>query len=225
MKHEISEKIATFYNSFDNDKNHRYKSWEHCYKYFQSDNTMFESDKACLHLAFYLASWGMYRGSSPLLQKDYLVHMEVVEELWKIENKKYLQNIDFINIRDNDIINIINLMKKIKNIYLKHKVNEKEVSASDTLVTKILLGTLGCVPAYDRFFIAGLKQCGITPKNNPSKKSIQSIINFYNDHKIQFDLIEKQIEQSKRSDIIYPPMKLVDMYFWQIGYESQSNQY
>lgn len=30
------------------------------------------------------------------------------------------------------------------------------VSPTDTLVTKVLLGTLGCIPAYDTFFINGV---------------------------------------------------------------------
>ena len=34
-------------------------------------------------LMFYLASWGMYRGSSFLLQKDYKIHIPVVEEVLK----------------------------------------------------------------------------------------------------------------------------------------------
>ena len=38
-------------------------------------------DYLSLQLAFYLASWGMYRGSSFLLQKDYKVHEAVVKEL------------------------------------------------------------------------------------------------------------------------------------------------
>lgn len=43
-------------------------------------------------------------------------------------------------------------------------VREKECVAavSNTLVTKILLGTLGCVPAYDRFFIGGVKYTSIS---------------------------------------------------------------
>ena len=68
-----------------------------------------------LQLAFYLASWGMYRGSLFLLQKDYKVHIPVVKE------------------------------QELKN------------QLSFTLITKILMGTLGCVPAYDRYFIAGIK--------------------------------------------------------------------
>ena len=38
-------------------------------------------DEAALQLGFYLASWGMYRGSSFLLRRTYTVHEEVVERL------------------------------------------------------------------------------------------------------------------------------------------------
>jgi hypothetical protein len=219
MSHEIREKVKTFYDELNSVENHRYKSWEHCYFYFQADNPNFETDKACLHLAFYLASWGMYRGSSPLLQKDYKIHMEVVEKLWNLESKQYLQSLDFSNLQDADISDIVKLMNEIKKIYAKHKVEEKDVSASNTLVTKILLGTIGCVPAYDRFFIDGLKQCGISPKSAPSKKSLQSVVNFYCEHKKEFDAVANHIEKSNKSAVKYPPMKLVDMYFWQIGYD------
>jgi len=78
---EIAEKILKFHAQLDGDDNHRYKSWEHCYTYFIQHKTVI--DTACLQMAFYLASWGMYRGSSFLLWKDYLIHKEVVEHLLK----------------------------------------------------------------------------------------------------------------------------------------------
>jgi hypothetical protein len=40
-----------------------------------------DDDALSLHLAFFLASWGMYRGSSFLLQKDYTIHRPVVRLL------------------------------------------------------------------------------------------------------------------------------------------------
>lgn len=54
-----------------------------------------------LQLAFYLASWGMYRGSSFLLQKDYRVHIPVVKELLQ---KKYdvLLGADFDTLLNED---------------------------------------------------------------------------------------------------------------------------
>ena len=33
MKHKISEQVLTNYHEIVIDKNHRYKSWEHCYFY------------------------------------------------------------------------------------------------------------------------------------------------------------------------------------------------
>ncbi|MFH1661746.1 MAG: hypothetical protein ABIA02_01460, partial [Candidatus Falkowbacteria bacterium] len=70
---DIKETIRDFFKEIEGDDNHRYKSWEHCYNYFSLEDKEINKDIACLHLAFYLASWGMYRGSTFLLQKDYLI--------------------------------------------------------------------------------------------------------------------------------------------------------
>ncbi|MBQ8112212.1 MAG: hypothetical protein IJ146_03300, partial [Kiritimatiellae bacterium] len=78
---DIADKVADaalrFYNDSLRDANGRYRSWEHCYKVFYEARLKRQKggcpdyDYLCLHLAFYLASWGMYRGSSFLLQQDY----------------------------------------------------------------------------------------------------------------------------------------------------------
>jgi hypothetical protein len=74
-----------FYNDLREDENGRYRSWEHCYSHFYKarGNKTADIDDLSLQLAFYLASWGMYRGSSFLLQKDYKVHIPVVKESLK----------------------------------------------------------------------------------------------------------------------------------------------
>ena len=66
-----------FYEKIDENSenfvpNHRFKSWEHNYRIFceEREKTNPDIDKLSIHLSFYLASWGMYRGSSFLLQKD-----------------------------------------------------------------------------------------------------------------------------------------------------------
>ena len=75
---EIISRVKTFYKSISDVPDHRYKSWEHCYFFFKKLRNKELSERdielAQLHLAFYLASWGMYRGSSFLLQKDYTVY-------------------------------------------------------------------------------------------------------------------------------------------------------
>lgn len=118
--------------------NHRFKSWEHCFMAFSDFNN--DVDYLTLQLAFYLASWGMYRGSSELLQKDYLIHEPIVEI---IRSNSALRK---ENIASDDIKPINEIVKKIKDVY-----EVKNVSC--TLVSKILLGTLGCMPALDRFFL------------------------------------------------------------------------
>ena len=45
---------------------------------------------------------------------------------------------------------------------------------TDTLLTKILLGTVGCVPAYDRYFKKTLADTGAAPQAF-SAKSIRTL--------------------------------------------------
>src|SRR5690349_679713 len=77
---KIREKIDAYLGVMD--EHHRYRSWEHCYKYFRKTaQTGLSADRhhAALQLGFYLASWGMYRGSSFLLSRAYTVHLGVID--------------------------------------------------------------------------------------------------------------------------------------------------
>ncbi len=60
------------------DPHHSFNSWKHCFNYFKENHSRLNEedvlDIAALHLGFYLASWGMMRGSRDLLQKDYKIH-------------------------------------------------------------------------------------------------------------------------------------------------------
>jgi len=233
MKNNITKNVERFYNSIDSISNHRYKSWEHCYDFFKKikdekiDNEKLELAK--LHLAFYLASWGMYRGSSFILQKDYTIFKKIVQEilkkkyslLWDVEsnlNKKEEMNKLFIvlyNQIENDLKEIKNSVKlhpDFKGVK-KRYLNERE-KISETLTTKILLGTIGCIPAYDRFFIFGLGKEKIQKKFNP-KKSFSLMIDFYLKNKKELDTLRNKFKG-------YPLMKILDMYFWIAGYESLS---
>lgn len=62
----IINSAISFYNDLKEDENGRYCSWEHCYSHFYKalGNKNADIDYLSLQLAFYLASWGMYRGSS-----------------------------------------------------------------------------------------------------------------------------------------------------------------
>ena len=51
--------VEKYLSNMVQDSNHRFKSWEYCYTAFGNLDSV---DYLSLHLAFYLASWGMYRG-------------------------------------------------------------------------------------------------------------------------------------------------------------------
>jgi len=83
---------------------------------------------------------------------------------------------------------------------------------SQTLLTKILLGVFGCVPAYDRFFIRGLKEYGLTQKYG--EKSLHELHKFYEQHSAAFEESKARIARYGGD---YTTMKLVDMFFWETG--------
>lgn len=65
------ESTIELYISNNNEKFLRNNSRNHCFEAF---GRLKDLELLSLHLGFYLASWGMYRGSSGLLQKDFLIH-------------------------------------------------------------------------------------------------------------------------------------------------------
>ncbi len=74
MKYERND-IAEIINAFEtkHDPTGRYASFDYCYNYFHpSNNNDLKKDmeKSCISLGFYLASWGMFRGSSFILEKS-----------------------------------------------------------------------------------------------------------------------------------------------------------
>ena len=82
----IIKSVNIFHDELKADKNGRYRSWEHCYKTFNDarNSTSPDLDYLSLHLGFYLASWGMYRGSSFLLhivQSAFILSSFLLEKL------------------------------------------------------------------------------------------------------------------------------------------------
>ena len=138
--------------------------------------------------------------------------------MWKPEYKKLrCYNND---ISENDIELVIKLKKELYEHYNRIEFTRKEdglrINPTDTLLTKIILGTLGCIPAYDRFFKLGLSEYEICQQAN--KKSMKELFKFVKSgnnerliKEVQNDLVKKKV--------FYPTMKILDMYFWSIGYK------
>jgi hypothetical protein len=88
--------------------------------------------------------------------------------------------------------------------------------ASDTLVTEVLLGTLGCISACDRFFIDDLKAAGLK-YSYLNVSFISRLLGFTQDNLPALRAEQFRIEL--RTGVRYPLMKLVDMHFWQLASE------
>lgn len=203
--------------------NSRYLSWETCFRQFRLARSQAtpDEDLLSLHLAFYLASWGMYRGSSFLLQRNYLIHKPVVHEIMK-SDYDVLNEIACKDYQQDDNIKALQQLSSAIRLYY-HKIREEvngckiDSPISDVLITKVLLGTLGCTPAYDRFFVDSVRKLKIaTGTFNP--KSLLQLAVFYEANEERLESCRKQITLSDGS--MYPQMKLLDMGFWQIGFDN-----
>ena len=221
---ELINAAQTFYDDARANENGRSRSWEHCYRVFRDARTdpSPDYDYLSLHLAFYLASWGMYRGSSFLLQKDYKVLVPIVEEVLKPEYD-CLFGVACADVREPEV----QLMLETVYDYIadhfdpiREEIAGRKVTTpvSPVLITKILMGTLGCVPAYDRFFQDGIAKYKMTTQEY-SLNSVLKLVEFYEAHN---DRLEEARHGMRTEDLTYPQMKLLDMGFWQIGFEKDA---
>ena len=186
----------------------RYASFDYCFNYFQQfKDTKTLPDMAdeahmelsCLHLSFYLASWGMFRGSSFLLEKSAKFFEPLVwaissmdESIWNVDADKYT---------DDNIALLIRCANSIAD-----KLG-KANNPTDTLITKIMLGVFGNVPAFDNNFRNGF-HC-----HSFGEKNLKMIKKFYNKHNTQIDAkvihtFDFNGTETKRQ---YTKAKIIDM--------------
>lgn len=220
MKIEMAlQLIKDYFNETMEDEHGRYLSWKHCYRAFGENRNKTDDltvDYLALHLAFYLASWGMYRGSSFLLQKDYKVHIPVVHI---VQEEKY-NNLYAISAKDlckdENLILLDEVSNRIKEAYAKELPSKECVvnNATETLITKILLGTLGCVPAYDRYYVEAVKKYNVS-SGQYNSASVRNVAQYYLNNEKKLEKLRNEISKNGTE---YPPMKLMDMCFWQASY-------
>jgi hypothetical protein len=220
---DLSRTIRAYHNEAAGE-HHRYRSWEHCYGYFRQARERGlarERDHAALQLAFYLASWGMYRGSSFLLQHTYTVHRGIIDLVaekqfdapWSTDLGASAGDTRFVP-------KVHDLIEGIRTAYRPFVPATGSAQPTDTLITKIILGTFGCLPACDRYFVDGFKSQGFE-YSYLNDNLIGRLLRFCQSNLPQ--LREEQAGIERASGIRYPLMKLVDMYFWQLGYEADMN--
>ena len=96
----------------------------------------------------------------------------------------------------------------VKKIY-----NKKKGSITDTLATKILLGTLACLPAYDVYFTKAINKYK-SGAGTLNMRSIEALVKFYDDNK---ESLNNLLVEFEKDGVKYPQMKLLDMGFFEYG--------
>lgn len=169
---------------------------------------------SCLQIGFYLASWGMMRGSSFLLEKSVKNYEELIRTISKSDPK--LWEIDVDNYNENNIKLLLNCKNNII------QALGRENNPTDTLVTKIMLGVFANVPAFDQYFCKGFRM------HTFNEKSLLRLKTFFDENKSVFDSYKIptfDFITSQETDILYTRAKIMDMYGFIRGmnYKNEKN--
>lgn len=223
MKRDISRVIKQF-DDESKDIKHRYYSFDFCYSHFRhsKETGNIDIEKSCFVLWSYLASWGMLRGSSFLMQKNPAYLTELVKWIYEQPQATWLIDVEDYPDKKKEVLSLYTQVKS-------HLIGEKNHQAV-TLVTKVLLGVFAIIPAYDRFFkdtfseIAGEK-CGFS---TPNETSLNIIAQFYQENKEEIDALSKSHSildfDGKPTNYRYSKAKIIDMYGFQVG-RSKTKEY
>lgn len=217
---KLSETICCYYKEQCKCPRARGRAWDLCYGFFQENRKNLQEvrESAARHLGCYLANWGMFR--SPFLREHvYTIHNPVISLLAAPRFAPLWQRGFVLQSNTNEFVEMImDLIHEVESEYKKIMGNNQQ-KKTDTLVTKVLLGTVGCLPARDRYFEAGFK-AHFKPKGIPygssiNQRYIETIFQFCIAHQEEMANLKHKILDLRGSP--YPIMKLVDMYFWQSG--------
>lgn len=194
-------------------ENMRYLSFDYCYGYFQKYKKKHTKlgenmEYSCMVLWSYLASWGMLRGSSLLLQEG---NYKVLEETIKVIQKCFGGEIALPKIEDDSLEDYVekvdNLCKEVRD-----SIKLDDFEPSNTLVTKIILGVFGAFPALDTNF------CLAFGGGTSIRRFAEKVKKFYRDYN---GLMTKEINVENfigaKTEDKYPVEKLIDMFGFFLG--------
>lgn len=192
------------------DPSARYASFDYCFNYFRSQyeagriESLADSGSlqtSCIQLGFYLASWGMFRGSTTLLTRSarcFIPAIEAIAQAPPVVWESDVQDYD-----DATIDELIRLGRQLGKLL--------PGGHSDTLVTKTMLGVFGCVPAFDSYFRRGIGTSGFTPNG------MRKIRAYYMDHQAVIEdhrVCTLDFDSAGFTERRYTQAKVVDMIFF-----------
>jgi hypothetical protein len=158
----------------------------------------------------------MFRGSSFLLKKSVKHFESTIRYIATLDISVW--EIDADNYDEKNIQTIIKIYKDIKTRLINNDNSDL------TLITKILLGVFGFIPAFDNFFCNSFReisggQCGFRKVN---EKSLSFIKTFYESNKTVIDRLSDEtfttdFMTGQKTTLNYPKAKIIDMYGFTAG--------
>lgn len=126
----------------------RERSWDLCYDHFQNHPHPAEAmELSSLHLGYYLASWGMLRGSTFLFQNTNALHYRGVIDVIQKHNES-MRGWDVPDyLQEGQYEQYDAAWSDLKQALLP------EGGAALTLVSKVMVGVWGCIPSFDTYFL------------------------------------------------------------------------
>ncbi|AVK08043.1 MULTISPECIES: hypothetical protein [Pseudomonas aeruginosa group] len=200
----------------------RLKAWEFLWEYIWDSRRSWDDlvapeqlDTTALHLGFYLANWGMFRGSSGLLQNSNLDLMKALArqlfggpgpELFELSLVDFAASAPRLARNQELLETVLGAMDTLSS----------RVSWTDTLKSKILLGVWGEFPALDRYYVAACR--ALYPRRahltRASGKTLTALHGLIGAERLSFPRLE-----TARQGLLYPTGRLADMAFFQYGLE------
>ncbi len=226
---EIKDNYKVFMEGWKNE-HHRFRSYDPCKEYFDKfygkTLTTEEKEEFSLRLFAYLASWGMFRGNDWFIWKSSRVFLQVTDVLFDVKYKQlkdidpYSENFDvgkYCNLTIELQTAVYNILKATleQDDKLYPPKSEKENKVSPLMVCKILMGTYGCVIAYDSYDMKGLRALGVkAPQNQDMRTLLENTCNIFTQNKNVFTDI---MQDMKQYDVNYTAFKVLDMILWIYG--------
>lgn len=201
----------------------RLKAWEFLYEYIWNESRANWADlisedqieTTALHIGFYLANWGMFRGSSGLLQNSNLDLMKALAkllfegqgpELLELSMDDFAPGAPKLVYHQTLLDSVLGSMESLAS----------NVSWTATLKTKILMGVWGECPALDRFYIAACRDLFprrpfITAASGKGLTALAGVVRELNAPTLHLE--------TGRLKLPYPTARVMDMALFQYGLE------
>ncbi|MCH8542144.1 MAG: hypothetical protein LAT61_01115 [Alcanivorax sp.] len=216
----FEKRAQNYYSQSRGDAYPRLKAWDYLWDYIQSverRQDLASKDKirdTALNIGFYLANWGMFRGSSQLpyvnirFFEDLSGHLftEVPAEFWSLTLKDFTPaNKHALEAFDEGIQSI-------------RDFGGGRISWTQTLSTKLLLGVWGHCPARDRYFNQGARKYKSESGNVVSGNVSARYLTKLNELRKKEGWIISDFKTPNRNR--YPMGKVIDMAFFQYGFSA-----